>query len=564
MIHVRDLEPDDAGAIARLEARLHHGSVIDTAAVHRERLEEAIAEDVNLSLGAFVDRTLVGYVLCYGFEPTSLPDHQGEVLYIEDVAVEPRYRRLLGRLLNRFADEVRTYFRDVGVEAHCLESVLATWRTHDAWLATTGFALQSATRTGEVLAGEDRYVLRWAFRGSTGPADPARTLKKLATTPVVVAGRTFGVKVIRRESQWASLDGIWDRLLLAMPEHTVFQSYRYQRLWWKHFGGDSELLIVLILEGDEIVGIAPLRTSIEKVYGRYRREIDFIGSRWEVDRPSLLFPKDFGALTEALARFLSARVQWDVCHFYEQPSSSDSLHGLTEAFRKAGALIGQERDSDCPYLRLAGTWPELLATKSQKFRKNLKASRRRMQESGELSYTSYDSAPDVDEQLQIYRRIEEQSWKDEERVGVARSHLYFRFYEDMAKEFAASRDFVIRILRIGDRAVAGTFGLVFDGTFYSLQITHDGEFDRCSPGTYLESLEIEECFARGYREYDFLGGFLSNKSRWTSTYRYTTELHVYRRSVYFAMLHLLLFRIRPWVKELIRPFMKSWPQRPTA
>jgi CelD/BcsL family acetyltransferase involved in cellulose biosynthesis len=132
----------------------------------------------------------------------------------------------------------------------------------------------------------------------------------------------------------------------------------------------------------------------------------------------------------------------------------------------------------------------------------------------------------------------------------------------MAQAFAASGVFTVRMLGVGGRAVAGTFGLAFDGVYYSLQITHDRELDRCSPGTYLESLEIEDCFGRGYREYEFLGGFLRNKSRWTSTHRHTVELYVYRRTPFLTLLYVLLFRVKPWVKELIRPFMRSWPREP--
>jgi hypothetical protein len=101
---------------------------------------------------------------------------------------------------------------------------------------------------------------------------------------------------------------------------------------------------------------------------------------------------------------------------------------------------------------------------------------------------------------------------------------------------------------------------VFDGVYYSLQIAHDREADRCSPGTYLEALEIQECFGLGYREYEFLGGFLNNKSRWTTTHRHTTHLRVFRRSPFFIALYLVSCRLKPWVKELIRPYMKSWQQ----
>ena len=134
---------------------------------------------------------------------------------------------------------------------------------------------------------------------------------------------------------------------------------------------------------------------------------------------------------------------------------------------------------------------------------------------------------------------------------MSRSEDYFEFYREMAQAFGPRRGFVIRILTVDEKPIAGTFGLEFDGIYYSLQIAHDREFSRSSPGTYLEGLEMEECFGRGYREYEFLGGFLNNKSRWTidvSVSRRNCTSSGRRRSS--RALHLLFFRVKPWVKEL--------------
>jgi CelD/BcsL family acetyltransferase involved in cellulose biosynthesis len=128
----------------------------------------------------------------------------------------------------------------------------------------------------------------------------------------------------------------------------------------------------------------------------------------------------------------------------------------------------------------------------------------------------------------------------------------------MAERFAKRRAFVVRTLTVDGKPVAGTFGLVHDGVFYSLQIAHDSELSRCSPGTYLEALEMEQCFRDGLREYEFLGGFLNNKSRWTSTFRFTTQLHVHRRTPLFLALHAVVFGLKPRIKALVRPYMKSW------
>ena len=378
-------------------------------------------------------------------------------------------------------------------------------------------------------------------------------------------GGEYTVKVVRDIREWEALEPVWDRLLARIPERTVFQTYDYQRLWWRHFGGDNELFIAVVLRDGAIAGIAPLQIQPVKLYGRYFRLLGFIGSRWEVDRPRLLFPEEGGALSRALVRFLTAHPdRWDLCDLHEQPTGSDGLEALESAFQDAGYLVARSRDSDCAYLAIEGTWQQFLAGKSQTFRKNLKTAGRRLRSAGEVDYQVYRTLPEALEQLERYREVEARSWKSGQGVGVGRDDDHFEFYREMAQVFGRRGEFVIRMLRVDDKAVAGTFGLLHDGVFYSLQIAHDRDFSRSSPGTYLEGLEMEQCFADGCREYEFLGGFLNNKSRWTSTFRYTTQLHVYRRTPFFIALHALMFRIKPVVKELVRPYMRSWRQTEPA
>jgi CelD/BcsL family acetyltransferase involved in cellulose biosynthesis len=559
MIYVRELQPGDAPAIAAIETA-RHGALADGAERHRQYMAEAIAESVNLSFGLFDGGKLVGYLLCYGFSPTSFPGETGEALYIEDIAMLPRYRRHVAQVIRRFGAEARAHFPGSTVEAHSVESVFRLWRDHPAFFADGGYAITRHLDTGEQINGEARFLIRWQpLPEWTAPAPtPEEMLARLPGHPIRVDGREFVAKVVEDLREWQALEPVWDRLLARLPERTVFQSYDYQRLWWRHFGGDNELFIVVLLRDGEIAGIAPLQVQPVRLYGRYFRLLGFIGSRWEVDRPKLFFGDD-ATLTRALVRFLASRTEkWDLCSLHEQPTDSAGLDALTEAFAAEGCLLATTRDSDCAYLAIEGTWQQFLAGKSQTFRKNLKAAGRRLRAAGEVEYRVYDSLPEVLEQLELYRDIEARSWKSDEGVGVGRDEDYFDFYREMAQVFGRRGGFVIRMLRVGDKLVAGTFGLLHDGIFYSLQIAHDRDFSRASPGTYLEGLEMEQCFAQGLREYEFLGGFLNNKSRWTSTFRYTTQVHVYRRTPFFLALHTLLFRIKPRVKELVRPYMRSW------
>jgi CelD/BcsL family acetyltransferase involved in cellulose biosynthesis len=565
MIHVRELQPDDAPAIAGIESR-YHQQMADGADRHRRFLADAVAEGVNLSFGLFDGDRLAGYLLCHGFSPTIFPGEIGEALYVEDIAVLPRYRRLLPLLIRRFGLEAKRHFPGSAMEAHAVESALRLWQDHPAFFGSGGYALTRHADSGEMLKGEIRYLVRWQPIPDWDPPVPTvdELVARLRGHVVEVDGVRYEAKVVSEERDWEALAALWDALLLGVPDHTVFQTYEYQRLWWRHFGADADLFIVLLVRDGKIRGIAPLQIETVKMYGRWIRRLAFIGSRWEVDRPRLLFPADEASLIRGLVAFLAARGgKWHYCDLYEQPTGSATLAALEDAFRSAGYLVARTRDSDCAYLAVEGTWTAYLATKSQTFRKNLKTAGRRLATIGKVEYRVFDTGPEVQEQLEVYRGIEARSWKSGEGVGISRSSDYFEFYREMAERFAKRRAFVVRTLTVGGKPVAGTFGLAHDGVFYSLQIAHDAELSRCSPGTYLEALEMEQCFRDGLREYEFLGGFLNNKSRWTSTFRFTTQLHVHRRTPFFRALHAVVFGLKPRIKALVRPYMKSW-RKPLA
>ena len=107
MIHVRTLHPDEAPA------------------EHRRCLADAMAGGVNLSFGLFDGDRLVGHLICCGFKPTIFPGEIGEALHVRHLAVLPRYRRMLPKLLRRLGLEARHHFPGSVIEAHAVESVFA-------------------------------------------------------------------------------------------------------------------------------------------------------------------------------------------------------------------------------------------------------------------------------------------------------------------------------------------------------------------------------------------------------------------------------------------------------
>jgi CelD/BcsL family acetyltransferase involved in cellulose biosynthesis len=138
-------------------------------------------------------------------------------------------------------------------------------------------------------------------------------------------------------------------------------------------------------------------------------------------------------------------------------------------------------------------------------------------------------------------------------VGLSLSVQYCEFFRAFLLNRAAKQRACVLTLWAADRPVAATIAFGHLDTYFSTEIVHDAAFARCSPGTLLESFELERLMGeRRYRSYDFLGRFLSNKQRWTEQARVTHRLYVFRPTLANFVLDLHYFRVKPRVKRLWR------------
>lgn len=377
-------------------------------------------------------------------------------------------------------------------------------------------------------------------------------LTSLPGMSYLIDGDEYSVKLLQHERDWPIYEKVWNSLVKQSANHNLFQSYNFLSHWWQHFGHDKELYILFVCKGDEIIGFASFNILKRKIRGLTFNEIGFIGSPLEVDRPGIVMAQDETAVIKSIVHYLSDNQQaWDLIQIFEQ-EKNDALDIMRQAFRDSGLLLGNRESSQCYYLDCSEPWDKFIASKSRKFRRNLRAAQRKLESQGDLQYHVYRQWPEIEKQLLIYRDIERRSRKESEGVGIARTPQSLAYYFSLAATFGKKDSFCMRVLTLDNEPIVATFGIYFDNVFYSLQITHDKAYNNASPGTYLESVELEECFGEeGCRAYDFLGSFVNNKSRWSSTFRLTDSMHVYQRSPILTLVYAAHFIIGPRVTPLL-------------
>lgn len=565
-IQVARLSEQHLAGVVALEREIYPPDTQEAESLIAARLRFEDENYSSLNLGLFEDDRLVGYILAHVDDGSEFPEHPiGENVYVADIAVRPLYRRQLIRLLQAFTRELRIEYPGLPVVAHSIRGTSELWERHAAIIQRLGGRMATRIDGVATRSGQTASLIVWHHLA--GDEAPARTSPEPARKPAesyeLESGRRLGVRVVDDEEGLIALGDAWRRIERAMPGLTVFQTHRYQCAWARNFALTRRILVIAVCDGDEVIGIAPFQVSVVEMHGREQRQLSFLGAPWEVDRPTFLFPSLPSECAQAAARALLARRGlWDLAWFHEQVAGDASLEAFCATLSAAGVLHGRTASSRCPYLRFEGTWKELLASKSQKFRKNLKAAGRKLEAEGGLAYESVSGDPGRLQGLILeYGELEQKSWKAKAGIGASQSVEHLRFYLQLAAEFGGTGDFTFRCLRVGGRMIAATFGLVHRRRYYSLHIVNDGAFAKHSAGTYLEALELEECFGLGLDEYDFLGGFLSNKSRWATQMRETVAVHLYQRKPYLFAVFIAYFKVKAPLKRLLGRLGLTWASK---
>jgi len=557
----------DRATVIAVERRVYSREYQEPEHLIEARLRYEDEHYGSLNLGLFVDDKLVGYVLAYLDDGAEIPGQAiGDNVYVADLAVLPGYRRHLLKLVTAFAREVRLEYPGLPLVAHAIQETGTMWRRHQAVFRRLGFTLAAKLSDETTRAGQAAPLVVWEplaagrCAGHKRPADSAHASARVRSS----SGKELRTSLVTDEDGLLSLQEHWQSIERAVPGLTVFQTHRYQAAWVRSFAVDLKLMIVCIHDDNEMIGIAPFQVSLLRMHGKVYRQLTFLGAPWQVDRPAFLFSRDARDCAEAAAHALLARRdQWDVIWFHEQDASDPALETFCATLTSRKVLHGRVASSHCPYLTFDGTWEQLLATKSQKFRKNLKMARRKLQGAGQLEYASFAGEEQRLQQLfGEYEVLESRGWKASKGVGVSQSVEHLRFYRHLIRAFGDTGQFVFRCLRMDGHLVAATFGLTHARRFYSLHIAHDAAYSSCSPGTFLESLELEECFQADLEEYDFLGGFLKNKVRWATHARDTVEVHLYQRQPRLVAAYLYFFVVKPRLKRLLSRFGVRLPTKP--
>jgi CelD/BcsL family acetyltransferase involved in cellulose biosynthesis len=301
----------------------------------------------------------------------------------------------------------------------------------------------------------------------------------------------------------------WRSLLESTAGASFFQSLEWLEVYWRHFGAGQTLRVLNVFSAGELAAILPLVV---------RRERTHVGSVRVLTYPLHDWGSCYGPIGTEPERSLLAGLEyirstardWDLLEL-RWVDAEGSDRGATERAMQAAELPYYKTVWARPaVVEFNGAWESYLASRTSKWRSNLRRSQRLLQQSGDLDYVHYrplgERLGDGSPRWDLYdacQQLAGRSWQGESSTGTTLSHdsiqPFLRDTHEVAARFGAVD---LHLMRLGGRPLAFAYNYHWRGRVDGLRAGYDASVSRDGAGTVLLARALEKSCRCGDREYD--------------------------------------------------------------
>jgi hypothetical protein len=351
------------------------------------------------------------------------------------------------------------------------------------------------------------------------------------------------IVVYDKEEQLYQLREEWDALLKKIPTAGIYLTWEWALACWRVFGRDCQLFLLAAYDGDKLVGLAPLRSTLKsgKLINTYTVLELIPGSPLILGADHL----DIIAIAEkrpliigAMAKSILA-LSWDMLRWVSIPASSPNMVFLAEAFHSEKITLRIKPISICPYITLTDNWEEFLELRcSARFRKAIRYAIRRLESDYSVSLIRMDSPQDFLAGLKSLEFLHEERWGE---MNLFRQAGFRAFHEEISQTFSLRGWLRIYLLIVDGKEVAVNYGFRYGSTFFGYQAGWKKGWGNHSVGNVLLAKVIQRELIEGAREIDLARGDEEYKFHWAHDSREDVQLIAYRRSWQARLLHFSAF-----------------------
>lgn len=327
----------------------------------------------------------------------------------------------------------------------------------------------------------------------------------------------------------------WNELLPKTPGASFFHTFDWLELYWKHFGEDQKLRVLIVMSLGKPIGILPLCIRKEKFKVGTLRVLTYPLDHWGTWFGPI-GPNVAATMMMAMRHIQETKKDWDLFEPRWIDNERSDRARTSRAMRAVGMHPKRAAYQESSSVELSGTWDEYWASRSSKWRNNIRRSKKGLNVKGEVKFVRYrpESAAngDGDPNWELYNSccdISSKSWQSDSEIGTTLTSPNVAVFLREAHEVAARLGMVeILVMFVGGKPAAFAYNYHFNGHIHGLRSGYDPEFAKNGIGAVLLNEAIKDSFEIGDVSYDLGAGWFDYKHRVHTSSRTSYRFTHYR------------------------------------
>jgi len=333
--------------------------------------------------------------------------------------------------------------------------------------------------------------------------------------------RSLSIEEVNDVEKFHSLKDTWNTLLRESSDNNIFLTWEWSYIWWRHFGDNKKLRILLIKEGKIIIGIAPFMQvkyrmglmGIDVLENLCANECDYSGV--------ILTDKNKGSIA-VLLNYLAEIIRKSniVIRISNIPEDSGFLQTLREQypFSVNSVSIIENTVISCPYINTLDSWEEYSNTLTKNGRhkiNKLKRKIQKLQDNHQIEFKHFADNDDLKEHINTLFELHQKRWEERNIYSKFLKPEVRAFYRDISELFCENNWMDFSFLNISGKAVSTGWGFIYNNRYYYMTSAFDPNYSSLNVGHMLTMRLIERAIQMGLVKFDFLKGDEFFKSYWT-------------------------------------------------
>lgn len=329
------------------------------------------------------------------------------------------------------------------------------------------------------------------------------------------------LKIITKTSSIPLSKDEWNALVFKNDTNTIFQTYEWFESWWKVFGKNYSIYLILVLKDENIIGLAPFMLS-KKIR---MRELLFIGDG-NSDYMDFILPIEKEQSLRLICDFLSRNDDIYKISLNNIPECSSTTSLIKKTCDVCNLVYILNNDTSCPTLLVEGHHE---STKKLINKYSNKRSFNYFSRQGTLSFRHLRDA-EVGRNLEQFFRQHISRWGKTRYKSLFTNIDNQKFYRELAKNISNTGWLLFSVTELNGKPISYHFGFEYDNKIIWYKPSFDIQYASHSPGTALLRFLIQYALNTNKTELDFTIGDESFKSRFKNKTRHNSNIHIYNKT----------------------------------